>query len=143
MALEFGAGAAPDLPLRIARGLLELGRPKAARQWLVQARRVAAHDPSMMREVRLLAAEIEKMKKVINEEPDQNVRLAAFQLMVESSNSVMREIAIESGLASADKLLQSAAFRAAIMDLDRLHLVIKVDPDASDEIRQQSHPSSP
>jgi hypothetical protein len=92
----------------------------------------------LLEKARAEAAEIEQMKKVINEEPDQNVRLAAFQLMVESSNPAMREIAIESGLASADKLMQSAAFKAAIMELDRLHLVIRVDPEASDEIRKQS-----
>jgi len=63
VAVEFGAAAAPDLALLIARDLLELGRPKAARQWLAQARQVAAHDPSLLSEVRLLAAELDHAQR--------------------------------------------------------------------------------
>jgi hypothetical protein len=93
----------------------------------------------LLEKARAKAAEIEKLKKVINEEPDQNVRLAAFELMVsKGDDSVMHEIAVDAGLASADKLLQAAAFKAAIMDLDRLHLTLVVDPDASDTIQQAS-----
>ena len=92
----------------------------------------------MLEKARARAAEIEKLKKVINEEPDQNVRLAAFDLMVNSGDTVMHEIAVEAGLASADKLLQAAAFKAAMMDLDRLHLTLVVDEDASEGIRKAS-----
>lgn len=92
----------------------------------------------MLEKARARAAETEKLKKVINEEPDQNVRLAAFDLMIGSDDSVMHEIAIEAGLASADKLLQAAAFKAAIMDLDRLHLTLVVDSDASGEIQKNA-----
>jgi hypothetical protein len=92
----------------------------------------------LLEQARAKAAEIEKLKKVINEEPDQNVRLAAFDLMVSKGDSVTRNIAIEAGLASADKLLQAAAFKAAIMDLERLHLTLVVDPDASEAIRELS-----
>jgi hypothetical protein len=68
----------------------------------------------LLEKARAEAAEIEKLKKILNEEPDQNVRLAAFGLMIKDSNSTMHEIAVEAGLASADKLLQAAAFKEAI-----------------------------
>ncbi|MEA2093218.1 MAG: hypothetical protein U9P11_01490 [Pseudomonadota bacterium] len=92
----------------------------------------------ILEKARARAAEIEKLKKVINEEPDQNVRLAAFDLMISKDDSVMHEIAVEAGLASADKLLQAAAFKEAIMNLDRLHLTLVVDPDASEAIQEAS-----
>lgn len=92
----------------------------------------------LLEQARAKAAEIEKLKKIINEEPDQNVRLAAFDLMISKGDSVMHEVAVEAGLASADSLLQAAAFKEAFMALDRLHLTLAVDPKASEEIRDAS-----
>jgi len=92
----------------------------------------------MLEKARAKAAEIEKMKKVINEEPDQNMRLAVFDQMISNGNSNMHEIAVEAGLSSADKLLQAAAFKEAIMSLDRLHLTLVVDTDASESIQELS-----
>ena len=89
----------------------------------------------LLEKARARAGEIEKLKKIINEEPDQNVRLAAFDLMINNGDNTMHEVAVEAGLASADKLLQAAAFKEAIMSLDRLHLTLVVDTDASDEIQ--------
>ena len=63
------------------------------------------------------AQEIEKLKKALITEPDQNVRLKIFELMLSNQDPIMHEIAVEMGLASADKLLQSAAFKETIMRL--------------------------
>lgn len=92
----------------------------------------------ILEKARAEAAEIEKMKKVLNEEPDPNVRLAAFNLMTKQGNGTMYEVAVDAGLASADRLLQAAAFKAAIMALDRLHLTLQVDESASDAIQKNS-----
>ena len=107
---------------------------------LVVSEGVFAQDSAdqILEEARAQAAEIEKLKKVINEEPDQNVRLVAFDLMISKGDSIMHEIAVEAGLASADKLLQAAAFKEAIMNLDRLHLTLVVDTDASEVIQEAS-----
>jgi len=107
---------------------------------LVVSGGVFAQDSAdqILEKARAEAAEIEKLKKVLNEEPDQNVRLAAFELMIRKDDSVMHEIAVEAGLASADKLLQAAAFKEAIMNLDRLHLMLVVDRDASEAIQEAS-----
>jgi hypothetical protein len=93
---------------------------------------------SIMEKARAQAQETEKLKKILNEEPDQNVRLAAFGLMVENGDPTMHAVAVEAGLASADSLLQAAAFREAIMSLDRIHLVLTVDSGASQEIQEKS-----
>lgn len=92
----------------------------------------------LLEKARAEAGEIAKIRRIINEEPDPNVRLAAFELMIDSGDKLMREIAIDSGLPSADRLLQSAAFKAAIMDLERLNLTLKADKDASDKIQTAS-----
>ncbi len=90
----------------------------------------------ILEKARAKAQTIEKLKKVLNEEPDQNVRLAAFNLLIENGDPVMHEVALEAGLASADKLLQSAAFKTAIMDLDRLHLILKEYPSSSAKMQK-------
>mgnify|MGYP001818737109 CR=1 FL=1 len=92
----------------------------------------------ILEKARAEAGELAKLRRIINEEPDPNERLAAFELMVKSGDNTMLDIAIDSGLASADRLLQSAAFKAAIMNLERLNLTLKVDKDASEKIRSAS-----
>jgi hypothetical protein len=102
---------------------------------LAGAARAQDSADQLLEKARAKAAEIEKLKKIINEEPDQNVRLAAFDLMVNKGDSVMRDIAIDAGIASADSLMQAAAFKAAFMELDRLHLTLVADPDAAEKMR--------
>ncbi len=99
----------------------------------------AADDmEQLIEKARAEAAEIEKMKKALNEEPDPNVRLAAFNLMTRQGNGTMYEVAVDAGLASADRLLQAAAFKSAVMALDRLHLTLQVDENAADAIQKAS-----
>ena len=93
---------------------------------------------SILEKARAQAQETEKLKKILNEEPDQNVRLAAFGLMVENGDPTMHAVAVEAGLASADSLLQAAAFQEAIMSLDRIHLELTVDSSAAQEIQEKS-----
>jgi hypothetical protein len=93
---------------------------------------------AILEKARGQAREIEKLKRVLNEEPDPNVRLAAFDLMVQDGDSTMHAIAVDAGLASADRLLQAAAFREAIMSLDRLHLTLSVDTSAAQEMQEKA-----
>ncbi|MGR9046607.1 MAG: hypothetical protein ACU83N_15055 [Gammaproteobacteria bacterium] len=90
----------------------------------------------ILEKARAKAQKIEKVKKILNQEPDQNVRLAAFDLLIQNGDPVEHEVALEAGLASADKLLQSAAFKEAIMSLDRLHLILKEAPDTPAAMQQ-------
>lgn len=93
---------------------------------------------AILEKARGQAREIEKLKKVLNEEPDPNVRLVAFDLMVKDGDSTMHAIAVDAGLASADRLLQAAAFREAIMSLDRLHLTLSVDTGAAQAMQEKA-----
>lgn len=90
----------------------------------------------ILEKARAKAQKIEKVKKILNQEPDQNVRLAAFDLLIQNGDPVEHEVALEAGLASADKLLQAAAFKEAIMSLDRLHLLLKAAPDTPAAMQQ-------
>ena len=84
------------------------------------------------------AQEIEKLKKVLTTEPDQNVRLKVFDLMINNDDPIMHNVALEAGLASADKLLQSAAFKEAIMSLDSLHIQLEVNPKSSKKVQEKA-----
>lgn len=92
----------------------------------------------LLEQARGQAKDIEKLKKVLNEDPDPNVRLVAFDLMIKDGDPTKVAIAIDAGLASADRLLQAAAFKAAIMEQDRLHLTLEIDDKASDEVKDRS-----
>lgn len=78
----------------------------------------------MLEKARTAGAKYERIRKIINEEPDQNVRLAAFDLMVNHDDKNMKAIAIDAGLASTDRLLQAKAFQAAVFDLESIHLTL-------------------
>lgn len=80
----------------------------------------------MLEQARERAREIEELKAALNG-PDQNMRLAVFNIMVNSDDEATREVALEAGLASTDSLLQAMAFKAVIMNLDRLVLTVEID----------------
>lgn len=89
----------------------------------------------MLEQARGQAQDLEELKKVLNG-PDQNMRIATFNAMVTSGDPTMRDVAIDTGMASADSLLQAMAFREAIMSLDRLHLTLAVDENASEKVQE-------
>ncbi len=91
----------------------------------------------ILERARARSQDIEELKKVLNG-PDQNMRLTTFDAMVNSGDPVMKEVALDLGLASADSLLQGLAFKAAIMSLDRVHLTLSPDPDAPKNVQEMS-----
>ena len=78
----------------------------------------------MLEQARERAREIEELKAVLNG-PDQNMRLAVFDIMANSGDEATRQIALDAGLASADSLMQSMAFKETIMSMDRLVLTVE------------------
>lgn len=54
--------------------------------------------------------------------PDQSVRLSTFEAMVESNNPTLKELAISEGFAGTDEAMKTLAFRAAMIDVKRIHL---------------------
>jgi len=79
----------------------------------------------LMEQARERGKYYDRIRTIINTEPDQNVRLAAFDLMVQSEDPHVKSIAIEAGLASTDHLLQAAAFKLAIFDLEEIYMTLK------------------
>jgi len=59
----------------------------------------------MLEQARARSRDIEELKAVLNG-PDQNMRLAIFDVMVNSGDEAMRQVALDLGLASADPLMQ-------------------------------------
>lgn len=91
----------------------------------------------ILEKARSQAKDFEDLKKALNG-PDQNMRLATFDAMVRSGDPMLRDIAIDIGMASADSLMQAAAFREAIMGLDRLHFSLEIDPNAPEKVQETS-----
>lgn len=67
------------------------------------------------------SAELEQLRQNLRS-PDQSVRLSTFEAMVESNNPSMKELAISEGFAGTDEAMKTMAFRAAMMDVKRVHL---------------------
>ena len=67
------------------------------------------------------SAELEQLRQNLRS-PDQSVRLSTFEAMVESNSPSMKELAISEGFAGTDEAMKTLAFRAAMMDVSRIHL---------------------
>lgn len=91
----------------------------------------------LIEKARSQSREIEELKKVM-ESPDRNLRLSAFELMMNSDNPIYRELAIESGLASTDSLLRSQALKATVFNMDALYVDLTVDENAPDEAQEKA-----
>lgn len=91
----------------------------------------------MLEQARTRAREIEDLKAVLNG-PDQNMRLAAFDIMINSGDGAMRQLAIDIGLASADSLLQGMAFKEAILSLTQITMAIEIDTTQPETVQQKA-----
>lgn len=103
---------------------------------------VSAYAESMtaaqlIEKARAQSREIEELKKVMDS-PDRNLRLSAFELMMNSDNPIYRELAIEAGLASTDSLLRSQALKATVFNMDALYVDLIVDENAPDEAQKKA-----
>jgi len=102
----------------------------------------AAAQPSaaeLLEQARARAREIEELKAVLNG-PDQNMRLAVFEVMVASGDNATREIALDTALASTDPLLQAMAFKEVVLSMERLVLTLAIDtsqPQSTQDKAQQ------
>ena len=91
----------------------------------------------MLEQARARSREIEEMKAVLNG-PDQNMRLAAFDVMVNSGDEAMRQVALDLGLASADPLMQGMAFKETILSLNRIVFTLELDTSQPDTVQQKA-----
>lgn len=79
-----------------------------------------------MREYRALLAD-----------PDSNVRLAALDEMLKSSEPALRELAFEAGFASADQNMRALALRARILSMKSFSLELQNTEKLADEAWQK------
>ena len=91
----------------------------------------------MLEQARARSREMEELKAVLNG-PDQNMRLAAFDVMVNSGDEAMRQVALELGLASADPLMQAMAFKETILSLNRLVFTLEIDTSQPANVQEQA-----
>ena len=91
----------------------------------------------MLEQARARSREMEEMKAVLNG-PDQNMRLAAFDVMVRSGDEAMRQVALDLGLASADPLMQAMAFKETILSLNRIVFTLELDTSEPDSVQQKA-----
>jgi len=83
------------------------------------------------------AKEINEVKQVLAD-PDQAVRLAAFESMATSDDPVMRSMALDAGFASTDSLLRNTAFKYTVLGLEQIIITLIVDTKAPKEIQEKS-----
>lgn len=91
----------------------------------------------MLEQARARARDIEELKAVFNG-PDQNMRLATFEIMANSGDEVMRQVAIDMALASTDPLMQGMAFKESILSLDRIILSLEIDKSQPKKVQDRA-----
>jgi len=91
----------------------------------------------MLEQARARSRDIEELKAVLNG-PDQNMRLSIFDVMVNSGDGVMREVAIDLGLASADPLMQAMAFKETILSLNRISFTLEIDTSQPESVQTKA-----
>lgn len=82
------------------------------------------------------ARQVDEIKQVLND-PDQNVRLAAFEAMVGSDDPLMRELALDAGLSSTDQVLRGMALKHAVLNLAAIHVTLAVDESAPKPVQER------
>ncbi len=91
----------------------------------------------MLEQARARSRDMEELKAVLNG-PDQNMRLATFDVMVNSGDGAMREVAIDLGMASADPLMQAMAFKETILSLNRIVFTLELDTSQPEAVQQKA-----
>jgi len=91
----------------------------------------------LLEKARARAGGIEELKAVLNG-PDANMRLATFDVMMDSGDDTLREVALDLGLASTDRVLQALAFKHAVLSLGQIHFDLKPDASAPEKVRANS-----
>ncbi|MGI9328830.1 MAG: hypothetical protein ACR2PZ_26680 [Pseudomonadales bacterium] len=91
----------------------------------------------VLEQARAKSRDLEELKKVLNG-PDANMRLATFEVMVDSGDETMRELAIDSGLASTDAMMQALAMKAIVLAQKSLSLSLEVDTSQAEEMQSRA-----
>ncbi|MDE3271393.1 hypothetical protein [Pseudoalteromonas sp. G4] len=90
---------------------------------------------SLVEQIKKRAGAISEVKTLLND-PDQNVRLAALDVMLKSNDTAMRELAYTTGFNSADDTFRAVTLRNKLNETDLLALTLTLPENASEKIQK-------
>jgi len=93
---------------------------------------LSADKSDLLAKIRANAGQYNEFKQLLNN-PDQSIRIAAFDGMVNSGDSALRNIALDEALVNTDSTVQALALKEVIMDLDVLNFSIVLADSVSEE----------
>jgi len=96
---------------------------------------LSADKSDLLAKIRANAGQYNELKQLLNN-PDQSIRIAAFDGMVNSGDSALRNIALDEALANTDSTVQALALKEVIMDLDVLNFSMVLPENASEESKK-------
>jgi hypothetical protein len=96
----------------------------------------SASAESLAEKIKKRSGEIAEVKALLND-PDQNTRAAAIDVMLKSDDTAMREIAYSTGFNSADDSIRAIALRNKLNETDSFTMYFTLPEDASAELKKQ------
>ncbi len=91
---------------------------------------------TLVEKIKKRAAEASEIRALLND-PDQNTRIAALDVMLKSTDTAMRELAYTTGFNSADDTLRAITLRNKFNELNTLTLYFTLPEDADEKIKSQ------
>jgi len=96
----------------------------------------SASAESLADKIKKRSGEIAEVKALLND-PDQNTRAAAIDVMLKSDDTAMREIAYSTGFNSADDSIRAIALRNKLNETDSFTMYFTLPEDASAGLKKQ------
>ena len=96
----------------------------------------SASAESLADKIKKRSGEIAEVKALLND-PDQNTRAAAIDVMLKSDDTAMREIAYSTGFNSADDSIRAIALRNKLNETDSFTMYFTLPEDASAALKKK------
>ncbi|MGE0622347.1 MAG: hypothetical protein AB7I04_02720 [Pseudomonadales bacterium] len=97
----------------------------------------AASAAELLEQARGKSRDLEELKAVLNG-PDPNMRIATFEVMVDSGDPTLREVAMDAALTSTDTVLQALALKMAVLAQSDVIFSLEIDTSQPEDIRAQA-----
>lgn len=90
---------------------------------------------SLAEKIKKRAGETAEIKALLND-PDQNTRIAALDVMLKSQDTAMRELAYTTGFNSADDTFRAIALRNKFNELKSVTVYLELPENSSDDLKK-------